>query len=607
MKRLRKKILILTGGLLSLVAYYSCSKDFLEREPIGEISENEVNSAAAVNSLLIGAYAMLGDGNGANIDDGNTSVWNAWLGGVGADDARKGGGYGSQGERGEIENYSYTSENPILNDRWRTYYAGIGRANETIRRVDALPEGELSAAEALQIRAEAVFLRGVFHFEAAKTWRNIPYVDETKTYAAGNYRVRNDVSAWPMIEADFLYAAQNLTPTKAQIGRAHAWAAKAFLAKTYMFQTKFAEAKPVLEDVINNGTNSAGVKLALVPEFSQLFRAPFENSSESVFSVQISVNDGAQGANGSPGEAFNYPAWANPGGWGNQPSFSLANSYKTENGLPMFNTWNDVDLPNDMGLADGAPFTPYAGTLDPRLDWTVGRRGVPFHDYGLKQKWAGGEVGGPYRSKKIVHWLADKDGKGSEVIGGWQQANGTNYMMIRFADVLLWAAEAEVEIGSLDAAEDYVNIVRARAANPAGFLKKYNNDADPTAGFSATPAANYDIELYNGEFAAQGKNYARQATQWERKLEFAMEGHRFFDLQRYSLLPGQEPLMANILNSYITHEQASQMIGINDTYKIFDGAQFIQGKNEIYAIPLQQIDQSREADGPTLVQNPQHN
>src|SRR5690606_39243347 len=115
---------------------------------------------------------------------------------------------------------------------------------------------------------------------------------------------------------------------------------------------------------------------------------------------------------------------------------------------------------------------------------------------------------------------------------GTDGASNNPYNLIRFADVLLWAAECEVEVGSLLKAEEYVNLVRARAQNPDGFVKKYIDPADPLKGFSQENAANYKIGLYNGEFGKNGKAFARKAVFFERRLELGQEWHRFFDLVR---------------------------------------------------------------------------
>ncbi len=614
MRKINNKIWIAGACITACTVIYACKKSFLERTPIGQISTATLNNKAGVNGLLIGAYSML-DGTGINdwlVMTSNTSVWNSWAGSTASDEAHKGGGYGSQGERSELENKKYTAQNSILNDRWKLYYAAIQRCNEAIRGLDKVPEGEFTADEALQVRAEARFLRGVYHFMAAQMWRNIPYVDETVTFSNGNYKVSNQPPgyAWPLIEADFQYAIDNLTATKKQIGRAHKWAAEAFLAKVYMQQNKLAEAKPLLENVITNGVTASGVKLTLQPEFSQLYRSSFKNGSESVFAVQMSVNDGGEGRNGNEGESYNYPGEAGSkgfGGWGHQPSFNLVNSYKTQNGLPMLDDFNDVDLKSNMALKSTDPFSPSTAPVDPRLDWTVARRGLPFHDWGIYNE-DPNKQGGPYRGKKWVYWKAD-EATGAEVIGGPQYTSGINYNMIRFSDVLLWDAECEVEIGSLQKAEDLVNIVRARAANPVGFLKKYVDDADPSKGFSNVPAANYDIALYSGNngFVAKGQAYARKAVRFERKLELALEGGRFFDLQRYDL--AQPGYMADLLNKYMPEEVAKfeSYLPAPQTYEILKGATFVKGKHEIYAIPQVQIDQSATAEGPTLIQNPGHN
>jgi hypothetical protein len=170
--------------------------------------------------------------------------------------------------------------------------------------------------------------------------------------------------------------------------------------------------------------------------------------------------------------------------------------------------------------------------------------------------------------------------------------------MIRFADVLLLAAECEVESGgNLSAAEEYVNRVRARAANPVTWVKTYIDPNDPSQGFTNTPAANYNVGLYNGEFTANGQEYARKAYRFERRLELAFEGHYFGDLQRWDNGTGY---MADEINKTIEHEMKQP----DGHAPNLEGARFIQGTHELFPIPQAQIDLSSVDGNPTLVQNP---
>jgi hypothetical protein len=170
--------------------------------------------------------------------------------------------------------------------------------------------------------------------------------------------------------------------------------------------------------------------------------------------------------------------------------------------------------------------------------------------------------------------------------------------MIRFADVLLWAAEAEIEIGSLDKAEEYVNQVRARSANPDNWVKKYMDDNNPLAGFSDVPAANYKVGLYTGQFAANGKEYAHEAVRMERRLELSLEHHRYHDLQRYDRM--EAGYMAKTLNDYLDWRAMIPGVVIN----YVDPYRFVPGKHEYWPIPQEQIDLSVVEGEATLTQNP---
>src|SRR2546421_8763412 len=558
MKRIHKLIFCTTA--LILVLGISCRR-YLQVSPTGVLSSQVLASRAGVEGLLIGAYSLLRGYNPAVSNSGVrqwTQAASNWIyGSVVADDAHKGSTSNDQAEIASMESYNTNPVNAYLNDKWISLYAGVQRANDVLREIPLVKDGSLSTETAKAIIGETRFLRGFFHFEAAKMFKNVPYIDETITYGEGNGNVSNTSPIWPKIEADFLAAIAVLPNTQPQPGRVNLWAAKAFLAKVYMFEHKYAEANTLLKDIVANGMTSNGQKYDLV-HYSDNFNPITKNSAESVFAVQFTVHDGSNGLDGNSGDILNFPAGGPATCCGFfQPSFSFANAFRTDavTGLPLFDSYNNPDLKNDQGLTTSDPFTPTTETLDARLDWSVGRRGIPYLDWGIhpgKSFVTTQDEGGPYTPIKNIYYKAQQ-AETSDNGGGWApgQATSNNYNLIRFADILLWAAECEVEIGSLSQAEAYVNRVRARAADPAGWVHTYIDNNDPLKGFTNTPAANYKVGLYTGQFSSEGQTYSREAVRFERRLELGMEGQRFFDLQRWDNGSGY---MAGILNAYFQHE-----------------------------------------------------
>ena len=609
MKRFKYKILLpISLGLLCIV--YACNKSYLDKQPIGSLLEQNVSSKKGVQGLLIGAYSLL-DGEIGILNQGNDygSAGSNWVyGSIAADDSYKGSVPGDQPPAVLLATWSLSqATTAYLNQKWIILYNGIQRANDVLRVLPLVKD--LTEEERKVMTAEARFLRGFYHQDGKKMWNNIPYVSEDITYVNQNLDVPNIdasgnfVDIWPKIEDDLKFAIANLPATQPQAGRVNKYAAMAFLAKAYMFEHKYAEAKPLLEDLIANGVTAKGQKYELV-DFESNFNAATKNGPESVFAAQFSVNDGSA-LNGNYGDVLNFPNGAGaPGGCCgfNNPSWNLANAYKTDaNGLPLLDTWNSGAVVSDSSNI-------YTGNLDPRLDWTMGRPGIPYLDWGPHSKaWIRDPAtNGVFSPKKNVYAKSQFGTLSSNETSFWgaTQINANNYNFIRFADILLWAAEVEAEIGSLDKAQQYVNRVRERAAKPDTWVYKnavYNTSTSKyTLTAQSVPADKYKVEPYPaGAFSSNGKDYAVKAIRFERRLELAMEGHRFFDLQRYDMGTGY---MANVLNAYQAVEKTRPSF-----FTTNPNAQFTKGVNEYYAIPQAQIDIENSKGTVVLKQNPGYN
>ena len=579
---------------ICLVVVFSCKKD-LDIKPAGYVDETKISNKKGVEGLLIGAYSLL-DGFAVSGNFGWGSSASNWVyGSICGTEAYKGSDLNTQDqiEILYLEKFEAVPLNGYIAQKWALVYAGVQRANEVLRMMQKATD--IPVEDQRRISGEARFLRGYYHFEAIKMWHKVPYVDETVTYDAGNYHLPNDTLIWGAIENDFRYAMDNLPSKMIAVGRCNKYAAEAYLAKAYIFQGKsdpgkFEKAKPLLNDLMTNGTTAGGIPYALLPHYADNFNLYAKNSSESVFAVQMSVNDGGHGINGNFGDVLNYPFPQNgaidgPGSCCGffQPSQWLVNHFKTDpvTGLPDLDHFNEVTVKNDNRLYSTDPFVPYNGALDPRLDWTVGRRGIPYLDWGDHPgkdwirdfDWAFG----PYSPIKNTYYKTQKEHYTDPDF--WSSgAIANNINLIRFADILLWAAEVEIETGNMEKGREYINKVRARAMAPAGFVRRSDGQQ----------AANYRIGIYTETWT--DKEFALKALRYERMLELGMEGHRFFDLVRWGIAEEE-------VKAYLEKEKTIR------TY--LAGVSFKKGVNEYFPIPQRQIDLSAGADGVTkMKQNP---
>ncbi len=594
--------------VLLAVFIYACSNK-LNLLPQGSLLASNVNNNSGVQGLLIGAYALLSGENvpGQNLGNGSGAS-NYVYGSECADDSYKGSSPGDQPDVIPLMTWSLAQAgtSSYLDEKWVVLYSGVQRANDVIRTVRLSPT--ISAADTTEYIAEARFLRAFYHLEGKKIFNNFPYVDESISYSAGNLDVPNNVngayiSIWPQIEADFSYAMNNLPGTQPNLGRANKWAAMAFLAKTYMYEHNYTAAKPLLDQVIAGGTTPKGTPYSLNPIYESNFNPAQKNSPESIFACQASVNDksaiATNGGNGDTGDELNFPYNHGPGCCGfNNPSWNLVQSYKTDlNGLPFLDgSYNNSPLVSD-------PSNPWAGTIDPRLDWAVGRPGEPYFDWGIIDSTWIRDVpnDGLFVTKKNGYALSQQGTYSSTetVFWGAAEVDANNVNLCRFADVLLWDAECEAQIGSLDQAEIYVNMVRQRAANTNGYvyLNATYDASSSTYSPQVTPGGNYSVKQYPaGAFTTNGQAYAINAIQMERRLELAMEGQRFFDLARWDNGSGS---MAATLNAYVGVEKNR-----SGFYKVNNTAVFTKGVNENFAIPLNEIDAENSTGKLALKQNP---
>jgi len=560
-----------------MVLVVSCRDSFLEVAPTGSLADAQLATKAGVEGVLIGAYAALNGVFGNRLEGPNHWVTGSICGG----DANKGTDPGDYSSINPMQRYETDPTQGDLSALWRGRYEGVSRCNTVLRLLSQAKD--ISPADAARIAGEARLLRGHFYFDLKKHFNSIPYFDE-KTPASEIPKVANSPAVWDKIEADFQFAFTNLPETQGQAGRVNKWAAAAYMGKAKLYQKKYAEAKTWFDNTINNGKTTNGKKYQLLEDYTQIFNAEYDNHAEAVMDVESSMNTGSV-ANANYFDDLNYPYNTGLDGPGNccgffQPSFDLANTFRTKDGLPLMDGSYNSDanaLKHDYGVESSAPFTPDAGPVDPRLDHSIGRRGIPYLDWIAHpgKAWIRAQpYAGPYSPKKYVYYKSQEN----KLTDGssWTRGYATmNYTIIRFADVLLMAAEAEIEAGSLAKARELTNLVRARAANKAHWVKKADG----------TPAANYVIALYP-ESAFSSKAAANDIVRMERKLELSGEGHRFFDLVRWGIA---EP----VLNAYLRNEAKILVTK-------FGGAKFTAGNDEYYPIPQREID----LQGTVLKQNP---
>lgn len=481
MKTQTKILTILISVTVLAGLFFSCSDSYLDDTDVYEInSETYFNSEADYYNALIGAYDLL-QSTYQNVLLGEIASDNTLCGGESATDVP-----GFQ----QVDDMIHTPVNSQLKRIWDWMFAGVNRAAYILEFQDKTDfEGKNI------IIGEAHFLHAYYNFELVKWFGAIPLKENARFVRGDELTIpRSPVAeVYASIEADLKYAIENLplTPAEGKIGRATKGAAQALLGKVYLYQDKFNEAAAILEDVIATGNYE------LVKDYESIFEMTGENNKESVFEVQYSDAEGAgfgclQCSEGNVAVGFNSIRNYNGPTYDSGYSFNVPVKSAVD-------AFEDGDLRKNVAILDIVAWAAETGAT-----------------YG-----EGYEHTGYYNRKYIAR-------KGDLNTGDQNLTNPNNYRAIRYADVLLMAAEALNRGGISDEkARKYLNLVRARA---------FGND-DHAVTVSGT-------NLTNAIWA-------------ERRVEFMGEGLRFFDLVRTG--------------------QGAKIPG------------FTAGKNELFPIPVEEI------------------
>ena len=554
---------------MTVLTAASCN-EFIDVPPTGVIDGNLAYTQP--DEMVTAAYAAMGD------------CWYSYpfnlmpYGDFSSDDCYKGGSGVSDTGYHPMEIWSTLTARPgELDELWYRLYCGISRCNRALVALDEYGVSILGAEVAARRVAEVHFLRGHFYFKLLTMFRQIPWIDENVFKNNLHEKTPNNQFSYEQLFEKVIgefQAAYDVLPDEAPDGggRVNRLAAAAYLAKCWLtlawgdgYEATNGVAhinEEYVQKVIDYTDDFAGSRFGYMEDFGDIFLPEYKNSKESVFAIQTSDYS-------EDHTNFGRANWSNMlnGCWGmwscgwdfHKPSQNLVNAFKTENGLPMFDTYNDrTDYPV-MGVASAQKY-------DPRLFHTVGMPSWPYK-YETEYMMTEGNSRTPntygyYTSLKEV----PQRSKGETFNGSWQ-AFAMNDYVFRYTDVMLMRAEALVERGRLPEALEIVNAIRQRAANS---IDKHIAYAADWCQISTYPT---------GYFTS--KEIARKCVQWERRLEMAMENDRYFSLRRWGIA-------SKTLNAYFASEKSVSYNG--QAYAEYLGeAHYTADKNEFWPIPYNQL------------------
>ena len=531
-----KKIYMLVTACLMSLTLTNCD-DFLDYSPTAVIDEDKAFSDP--EKMVNAAYAMLGD------------CWYSYpfnlfpYGDITSDDCLKGGSGTTDTGYHPLEIWStLTATTPNeMDELWYRLYCAVSRCNRALVALDRNGDRVLGENVKEQRVAEVKFLRAHFYYKLLVLFRQVPWIDEIAYTNNSIEQIRNDEFSYEelfgKVIADFETAYNVLPAEQTDGGRVNKIAAASYLAKCYLnlawgdgYEATTGEShinEDYMQKVVTYTNEVTASGYDYLEDYGDIFLPDYKNSKESIFAVQCSDY---QDDNTSYGRAN----WSNTlnGCWGmwscgwdfHKPSQNLVNAFKTKDGLPMFDDYNEeIDYPVN-GEVDEQKW-------DPRLFHTVGMPTYPYKyeaEYTMtKNNSRTPNTYGYYTSLKEV----PQRSKGETYNGSWQ-AFAMNDYVFRYTDVMLMRAEALVELGELGEARIIINDIRERAANSVNKHIAYAKDQ-------------CEIALYPESYF-QDKETARKCLRWERRLEMAMENGRYFDLRRWGIA-------SETLNAYFASEQ----------------------------------------------------
>lgn len=563
--------------LLVFVVLFTTNCDsYLDIPPKQVLDETLLTNPEDMEGFVTAAYARITD---IPSWDSPFSPW--WTGSLRADDSYKGGG-GTWDGGGwhDMETFVNVHANGWpLDYPWYVSYQIIQRCNTAIQKISEMTEEEYPVKNARL--GEMYFLRSFVHFRLKQFFKYMPYIDENVVGGTAEFEAvanrdleqPNDQYLWERLLEDFKKAEMLLPETQPDLGRVDKNAATAMVARTLMFMAYEQDDSHAVINInrsrleesleyLNKLTSQEGGKVGLQPDFAENFiRAYDNNTKESIWEIQYSIDDDSPtGGKINRSEGLNHPF-----NWGgficcgfHHISYTMGNAFKTgEDGLPLFDSYNEVSYQDDENYLQNNQF-------DPRFSHTIAAPGLPwkydphliFDESGVRNS----DEYGYFKSvKELVHPDCD-----CLLYDGWQ-FNSMNKRMIRYDEVLLWKAEVLIQLDRWDEALEPINKIRERAANSTDRLV----DAD------GNPSLDYHVDIYRpGENCTWDKEFAWKAMVWENRLEMAGEGRRFFDLQRWGTLE-------ETMNSYFAIERTR--------FSWMDPARFTKGRDEYLPIPQPQI------------------